>query len=49
VLFGAMAGYNDWVPKTFGFGSRTLGGMASFLIDGGWFDKRRCAVHKFFG
>jgi len=49
VLFGAMSGYNYWVPKTFGFRLTNVGGKASFLTDGGWFDKRCCAVHKFFG
>jgi hypothetical protein len=49
VLFGAMAGYNYWVSKTFGFRLTSVGGARHRFIDGGWFDKRRCAVHKFFG
>ena len=27
VLFGAMAGYNYWVPKTFGFRLTKVGGQ----------------------
>jgi cytochrome o ubiquinol oxidase subunit 1 len=30
VLFGAMAGYNHWLPKAFGFGLDERWGKASF-------------------
>ena len=34
VLFGAMAGYNYWFSKAFGFRLEERWGKASFLING---------------